>query len=256
MSPRHLRRIACALALAALAAAASAQAPAPAPYTFVAEWTIARDQWAGYADWTARQHKPILERAAADGRLLDWGIYETYVHEEGRPTHGIWWTAASLANLEKVRLELLKAPAHPAAMAAPHHDFLLRAAMGNGKSATLTGAFLYVNMQEVRAGREQEWKAAWEKYFKPVYDELVANGTLASWAIHGEAVHTQPASMRWIATIAPSAEAQDAADAALAAARAKMSDADRQQMQETAREVGVPESHRDYLAKVSAGWIK
>jgi len=243
------------IALLPLATAAAAQEASP-PFTYVAEWTIARDQWQGYTEWGAKNHKPILERLAADGTLLDWGFYETYVHELEGNTHGMWWSAASLANIEKTRAALLKAPFHPAAAAGAHRDWLLRPMAGGSKPGATAGGFLYVNMQEIRAGQGEAWEKFFEKYSKPVLEELVAKGVLAGWAVHYEDVHTAPNSMRFVVTVSNSPEAEDQADAAFGAARAKLSDAERSEYMRLARELTVPESHRDYLARISAAWYK
>lgn len=245
-----------ALALLSTGAGVASAQEKPDPLTYVAEWVIARDQWAGFAEWTARHHKPILKRLAADGTLLDWGIYETYIHVEGRETHGIWWTAASFAGIEKTRVELLKAPFHPAAAAGAHHDYLLHTMAGAGKGGAISGGFLSVNMQEVKAGHEKEWRDAWEKYSKPVLDEMVTKGILASYALQAEDVHTGPRSTRFLATVSRSAEAEDQIGAAWDAANARYSDAEREVMRDLIRETTVMENHRDYFARVSAGWVK
>lgn len=161
MIQRKSRILVAAFVLAALAAVAGVAVAEEArePFTYVAEWTIARDQWSGYAEWIARDHKPAW-LAADGGTLVDWGIYETYVHTEGENTHGIWWTATSFAGIEKARVQLLKVPMHPAAAAGAHHDYLLRAIEGKSRSATVAGGFLTVNTNEVRAGHEKEWRRA------------------------------------------------------------------------------------------------
>lgn len=243
------------LVLVPLATSAAAQEPSPS-FTYVAEWTIARDQWQGYSEWGIKNHKPILERLSAEGTLLDWGFYETYVHETEGNTHGLWWTAASIANIEKTRAALLKAPFHPAAAAGAHRDYLLRTMAGGSRSGATSSGFLYVNMQEVRAGQGDAWEKMWEKYSKPVLDELVAKGVLASYAVHYEDVHTAPNSMRFLVSVSTSPEAEDQADAAFTAARAKLSTEERAEFQRLSRELTVPESHRDYMARISAAWFK
>jgi hypothetical protein len=233
-----------------------AQAKAPDTLTYVAEWTIPRDQWAGYAEWTAKNHKPILERLAAEGTLVDWGIYETYVHEETSNTHGAWWSATSYANIEKARTALMKAGFHPAAMTGTHHDYLMRSSTGGTHAGATAGGFLSVNRQEIRPGQGKDWKEMWEKYRKPVLDELVAQGALASYAIQVEDVHTASNAYRYLVTVSTSPEAEDQIDAAWSAAGDKLSEAEQAALGRVNRELTVPESHRDYLAKITAAWFK
>jgi hypothetical protein len=247
------------IAVAALAQPAVAQAPqasAPDPYTYVAEWTIARDQWQGYSEWGMKNHKPIFERLAADGTLLDWGMYETYIHTEGGNTHGMWWTAANFAGIEKTRQELLKAPFHPAAAAGAHRDYLLRARIQGHHSGTVSGGFLYVNMQELRPGQGADWLEFWEKNTKPVFDDQVAKGALVSYVVHYEDVHTASNALRYIVTVSNSPAAEDQIEAAMTAAGAKRSEAEQEAMGRLMRDMTVPEGHRDYMARITAAWFK
>ena len=239
-----------------LASPALAQSAPPETLTYVAEWTIPRDQWQGYGEWVVKYHKPIFERLAAEGALVDWGIYETYVHEENSNTHGIWWTASSYANIEKVRAALLKAPFHPAAASGAHHDYLMRSLVGAARSGATAGGFLDVNRQEIRPGQGDDWKATWERNTQPVLDDMVAKGALASYAIQYEDVHTAPNSYRYIVTVSTSPDAEDQVEAAFTAARAKLSDTEKQAMGRINRDLTVPESHRDYMAKIVAAWFK
>lgn len=242
--------------LAAAAAPAPAQDAGPDPYTFVAEWTIARDQWPGFAQWTAKNHQPILERLAADGTLSSWGVFESYIHEEGAMTHGAWWTAATFAGIEKARTELLKAPSHPAAAAGAHRDYLLRAQIHGGRPGAVSGGFLHVSMQEMRPGRGADWTKLWRRTSEPVLADLVSKGALASYSVYSEDVHTGPPTMRMIVTVSTGAEAEDQIEAAFDAAIAARSEGEREAYWSQVRETTVAESHRDYMARVTAAWNK
>lgn len=228
----------------------------PVPFTYVAEWTIPRDQWAGYAEWTARHHRPILERLASEGKLLDWGHYETYIHADDGPTHGTWWSAATFADIEGARLALLKAPFHPAATAGAHHDFLFRPIDGGRRSATLGEGFLHVSFQEIRPGEEAAWKALWDRTTRPVFEALVASGDLASYSVLREDVHTATSARRAVVTISTSAAAEDRIEAAFAAARAGRTPAEREELSNAARATVVQENHRDYLARLASAWLQ
>lgn len=235
---------------------ALAQDDAPEPYTYVAEWTIARDQWQGYAEWAARNTRPILERLAADGTLLGWGFFETYVHTPDQSTHGLWWTAATFAGIEKTRTELVKAPFHPAAAAGAHRDYLLRVGAHGGRPGSVAGGFLYVNSQFVKPGQGSVWADLWEKNAKPVLDELVAAGALASYGVYTEDVHTETSTQRMIVTISTSAAAEDQIEAAFTAASAKRTEAERETLAQKNRELTDAPAHRDYMARVTAAWFK
>lgn len=233
-----------------------AQDEPPPAFTYVAEWTIPRSQWQGFQEWTLKQDKPILERLASEGVLLDWGFYETFVHFEGGNTHGLWWTTASFADMDKALAALAKAPSHPALVGAGHHDFLLRTASGGRRSGTVSGGYLYVNRQVVRPGEGGAWLRMWDAYTKPVYEQLLAEGALAGYAVHYEDVHTGPPTVRYIATISTGAAAEDRIEAAQRAARAGLSEGEREAASAASDEMTDGAEHRDYFARILAAWFK
>lgn len=257
--PRFRRLTVAALAVAAFCAVPGpgfAQDEAPPAFTYVAEWTLPRSQWQGFQEWTLKQETPILERLAKEGVLLDWGFYETFVHTEGGNTHGLWWTTASFADMEKTLAALAKAPTHPALVGAGHHDFLLRSSSGGRRSGTVNGGYLYVNRQVIRPGEGSAWQKMFDAYRKPVYDKLTADGAVAGWAVHYEDVHTGPPSVRYIATITTSAAAEDAVEAAFDAAGDELSEGERAVAAAASDDMTDNSEHRDYFARIIAAWFK
>lgn len=257
--PRFRRLAVAALAVAALAAVpvpSFAQDEAPPAFTYVAEWTLPRSQWQGYHEWTMKQDKPILERLASEGVLLDWGIYETFVHTDGGNTHGTWWTTASFADMDKVLAALAKAPSHPALVGAGHHDFLLRTASGGRRSGAINGGFLYVNRQVMRPGEGGAWLKMWNAYTKPVYEQLMADGALAGYSVQYEDVHTGPPTVRYIATISTSAAGEDQIEAALRASSGERSEGEREAAAAASNGMTDNGEHRDYFARIIAAWFK
>jgi hypothetical protein len=250
--------------LAALAAVLSVGAPAVAqtapatePYTFVAEWNIPRAQWAGYVTDFDKNTKPVLEKLAAAGTLISWGVFESIVHAPEGYSHGVWWTATSYAGIEKARIELVKSASASASLAAAtgHRDYYLRSIVGGGKSGSGEG-YLNVSSYLVKAGKGQEWRQLWEKNSKPAFDDLVAKGALVGYSIDVEDVHTDSPMWRFVVTVSPSAEADDQFVAALDAADAKLTPEERKTrglMMETLLEPG---AHRDQYARVLRYWRK
>jgi hypothetical protein len=246
------------LALVVVAVPARAQqAEAPSVYTFVAEWDIARPQWGTFAADFDKVSVPVLEKLSAAGTLVGWGGFESIVHTEDGYSHGVWWQATSYANLEKARLELLKASAGMASLqtATRHRDRLLRTIAANAKSGTGSG-YLTVSNIVVKPGKGREWKELWDKYSKPVVDELVAKGTIVVSAIHVEDIHTNTPYARAVATLLPSAEADDQTGAAYDAATAKLSPQERTERQLRLDAVQEPSEHRDLYARVLRYWVK
>jgi len=239
-------------------APASAQtAPASEPYTFVAEWQIPRAQWAAFATDFEKNTRPVLEKLAAGGTLISWGVYETIVHVPEANTHGVWWSATSYAAMEKARRELLPAAAGSPSLAAAtgHRDYYLRSIVGGGKAGSGEG-YLNVSQYVLKAGKGQEWKQLWEKHSKPIFDDLVAKGQLIDYSIDVEDVHTDNGMVRMVATLSPSAEADDQFVAAFDAADAKLTPEERKTRGLTMEALLEPGMHRDLYARVIRYWRK
>jgi hypothetical protein len=232
-------------------------APAAEPYTYVAEWDIPRAQWGAYLTDFDKNTKPVLEKLAAAGTLTSWGVFETIVHVPNGTSHGVWWSAPSYAGIEKARLELVKSAATSASLAAAtsHRDYYLRSIAMGGKPATGEG-YLTVSSYLLKAGKGQEWKQLWDKNTKPLFDELVAKGTLLSYSIDVEDVHTDSPMWRHVVTVSPSAEADDQFVTAFDAASAKLTPEERKTRALTMDGLLEAGAHRDTYSRVLRHWSK
>lgn len=228
----------------------------PPAYIFVAEWDVPRAQWNDYVAFGEKNSRPVLERFAADGTLMSWGSFATIVHETKGITHGVWWAAGSLAAVEKVREELIKLPPNPAAAGAAHHDHLLRSIIHRARGGTSGSGYILVGFSVVKPGKGQEWRSLWDKYNKPVFDELLANGTIIMYEIDVEQVHTENPGLRYIVSMTSSAEGLDKARAAFVAAEQKRSAEENRAIGQSFSETLEPGAHRDYFARVTSFWHK
>jgi hypothetical protein len=242
--------------LLALPVAAGAQQPAPPVYTFVAEWSVQRDKWLETSAFMDKSLRPIMERLVSDGTLVNFGTYETLVHQEDAETHGLWWSATSVAGIEKARLEAIKVPQPPGLLGARHHDYFLRKAVGTQRTGSGSGGYLRVASYVLQPGKGMQWREWWDKYTKPVYDALVADGTLLFYTMYVQQVATSNPSTRMVVSVAPSAEALDKAYAAFNAASEKRSAEERTAVDAAAAATVVADSTRGYLARVSAYSMK
>ena len=248
---RRMLLMVCLLCLAPLTLAA--QQMEPPVYSFVAEWSIPRAQWGDFTYAFERVQRPILEKSLADGNLNSWGVYTNIVHTEDGITHGVWFSSATLAGLEKVRTELIKQPPNQGMLAATkHRDYQLQSLVYRSKTTGPTGGYLSVSATLVKPGKGLEWRKLWEKNFKPVLDELLANGTILAYGVDRETVHTEDPGWRYEYTVSPSAEAEDKVSAAFRAAAEKRTEEERKALTQAFLDLTVPEAHRDFWALLSA----
>ena len=244
-------------ALVAATAGFAQPAAGPTTYTFVAEWQIPRTQWANFESDFDKNSKPVFEKLAASGTIVGWGVFENIVHTEDGPTHGTWWIATSAAGLEQTRIELRNATraSDSLATATKHRDYYLRSLMANGKPGS-GGGYLTVSSFLVKAGQANEWRQLWEKYQKPIYDDLVAKGLLVGYSIDVEDVHTDSNAWRFVATVSPNIDAEDKIGAAFDAVTAKLSPEEQKTRTLAGQAVLEPGAHRDMFARIIRHWSK
>lgn len=236
--------------------AAQAQQAQPDTFTFVALWNVPREQWDAFTANFEKNTRPELDRLVANGTLNGWGSFAAVVHDPEDYTHGVWFSAGSIAGIERARGELIKLPTAPGQAAAKHRDYFLRSLIRSTRATAPASGYLLVASSVVKPGMGQQWREAWEKYNKPVYDDLVKNGTITMYDVEVEQVHTTDAGLRYIVYVTPNAEGVDKVRAAFAAVTQKRSAEERRAIGTQFADMTVAGAHRDFLAWLSAYTIK
>jgi hypothetical protein len=255
MRSNRLFSLVCALALVAAVGStpAAGQAAESRIYTSVSEWVVPFDKSAEFEKELVDGGKPVVDRLVAEGVLTGWGCYATVVHQPDLNTHGCWISATSYADIAKAQAELAKIPVAPVWQSVTGHwDYLLESLAQRGVKTTASSGYLSVHMYTVQPGKGQEWKAMWDKYSRPVLDDLMAKGHVLAYQVDVQWVHTHDPGQRYIAVVTPSAAAEDQVTAAFGAAWEKMSEADRAARRTASEGLVVPGAHRDYFARIIA----
>jgi len=229
---------------------ATAQQPEPPVYTFVALWNVPRAQWAEFTAFWEKNARPVLDRLQADGTIIGYGSFASVVHTEEGYTHGNFWETTSLAAVERALGELLKLPPNPASLGARHRDRLFRSLIYRARAASGSG-YVWVSATQVKPGKGREARELWEKYSKPTYDELLANGTISLYKLEVEHVHTESPGWRGVVYVAPSADAVDKVRAAFLALEQKRSSEENRAIGDAFAEVTVAGAHWDFFARVT-----
>ena len=213
------------LILAAGWPVASAQAPAsggdqPA-YTYVALWGVPRPQW-GDIEKFYKDAQPALNKLIADGTLVGWGNGRTWAHDDSGLTHANWVTATSFAKIKQALDAIHLALPQPAAFStAKHMDEMLRSPVHGAKPGASGTGMLWVADYQLKADQTEEFTRIFEADIKPLFDEQIAAGTILSYSLNFQAVHTGPTGGVTIAYVLPDAAAIDKFQAALEAYGAK-----------------------------------
>jgi hypothetical protein len=183
------------------------------PLTVITDFTIRPGKEADYMELVRTVGAPVRDKLMAEGVIFGWGIDVPLLQMPGQPTHSVWYTVAGwdgvqkvqsamAAQIEKMRAES-KAP--PAKGAKPGKSFDERTAEVFDQSKTRQWVFREldtnftsappradllpysrINLITIKPGKYFEWKAAFDKYNKPVYDKLIASGVIAGVGIGTE----------------------------------------------------------------------
>jgi hypothetical protein len=129
----------------------------------------------------------------ADGTLTGYGAFTNLLHQEGEPTHGTWFTATSEGNLLKA-LEAFYA--HPGATTAPvqgaskHWDYMLVSRVYNQHPGKSEGGYLAGDQWVVKPGEMRAYNELVKRELVPVYEKLLSDGVITSYALGTEDFHT------------------------------------------------------------------
>jgi len=185
-----------------------------AQYTYVSQWGVPRGMWAEY-EKSAAVDVDILGKAVVDGTLVSFGTYSVLAHQEGQPTHGIWFSAMSMAGLMKGLEALRAAPQSPVLGSSKHSDVILRSTDYNGHAGTFKNGYLRVGTWNYKAGASDPGGQVTKATMSGMFEKLLDEGALHAYQIDTETVHSADPGAVNLVIIANGAEGIDKFDAAI-----------------------------------------
>lgn len=212
------RLLFCLLAMLLSCISSAAQQAQPQPLTFWYVYTIQPGKEDEFLDVVKTVGQPVRDKLMADGVVLAWGVQASMLRVPGNGTHWIWYAVADWSGIEKVdgamRAQIAKVSSEDSKAAAGKkgqkpaasvyerlgqiadmsktHDYVTRSLVSNESTTTLAGVLPYTRYGFVKAkpGKGGDYRKAWEKYNKPVYDKLVADGMIIGYGLEVEEVRT------------------------------------------------------------------
>ena len=221
-------------------------------YIYVSQFQVPRASWAQFAEDTEKTVNPILERLMAEGAITGWANTESIVHTPDGMTHSTAWSSPSLAGIMRVLDELRKIGPRPGQIAATkHEDILLRSVYSHTTAVSGGGAgYLRVNCTLTQPGKADDFVATIKKYLGATFEDQFKKGVATSYGMDEQYVLNGPGSMRCTVVTFANAENMNKWADAIAATFDKMSPEDRKGFQEGLRDSTVPNSRRDFLARI------
>jgi hypothetical protein len=201
-----------------------------------------------------------MEKLLADGVIIEFGADRNSVHSPDGYTHSTWFCARSLANLEKALDTLVESGSKLSPeerrkqdtdlAGTKHADLILRSVQFKNRTLKTEKGYGTVSNQKILPGKVQEYLALYDKYTKPILEQLYADGAVTGYGIDAELVHTGDSGFRFFWQIVPDAEALDKVEAAYAAARAKRTPEERRAIGAAFAELTDATAHRDSQASL------
>jgi hypothetical protein len=218
----------------------------PAIYTYIAEWAVPREQWRDYAKVTADE-RDTMDKLVADGTLIGYGDFSILLHQEGRPTHGSWFTSNSRAGLLKALETIYKLPqvTFPALAASKHWDFLNVSRNYGMKSGKSQGGYLGGGIFKVKPGSMKTFFDISKKHVVPIMEKLKNEGVVNLYSIETEDFHSEaPGTVIFVYATADAAGIDKVGDAINAEFESHP------ELETTFRAAVDPQGHTDFLARV------
>jgi hypothetical protein len=240
------------IALGVLLCAGSVQAQAPAQPDYLVSisfFTAKPGQGDAFVAAAKKDLQPAMDALRAQGAVMAWGIDEADLHHPKEYTHSVWMAIPGLKSIDQLEAALEKGPKLSfGELTEPdrHEDLLLRSLYTASRPAQTAGRrFLAVKRFRVEAGKEGAWRAFFDKYYKPILDPLVADGTIEGHGLMTQEFVSQDYGTQWHWARATSREALGKMIAAVGAAFAKMTPAEQSMFLGERRSLIVPNSAHD-----------
>jgi len=188
----------------------------PPMYSYVAEWEVARDKFKEIENQLGKNSAP-MEKMLSDGAIVGFGTDVNLVHKEGESTHDIWWSSMSWASLMKVDLTLRNSNADaPVLATGKHFDRIYAARYYNWRSGSFTNGYTRVGIWKLKTDAPDNAVDQLSKsLYVPMFEKLLADGSIYEYEIDEEAIHTGDPSIFVIVVIANGPEGLDKLTAAL-----------------------------------------
>lgn len=251
-------------------------APQPLGLTFYYNYSVKPGMEAEFMTLVKTVGQPVRDKLMADGVIHGWGIETPILRGPDVSTHLIWFAVNSHADLQKVmdamQAQMAKVASDEAKAAAVDpkrkfvttqerrdmvwdhsktRDYLMRDVVANfGTSLPPAGTLPWTryNFLKVKPGMGNAYRAAWEKYNKPVLDKLVADGTLLAFGLAVEELKTDSNWTHFVWQSGKDAGAFDKVRTAFAADRARRSQEERDAIT-AAFAVTEPDAVRNYQTR-------
>ena len=231
-------------------------------YAHLTNWDISRAHRGDFVAYVEKNLQPVLEKLFEEGEIIEWGLDASTLHTEDGYSHGLWWTATSIGNVEDVldafdeaasglsEQERAKRDREFASYIKKHSDSLVRSEVFRSRTTTTDEGYVSVSSVLVKPGKGQDYAKWWDKYRRPAFEGLYQEGTILSYGMDVQYYHTADPGLRTAWYVVPNTEALDKVEAALRSAAGTRTPEEREAIANARRDITVQGGHSDSLSRI------
>ena len=257
------------------AAAGQQPQPTPGPLTFYYDYVVNPGKEGDLMQLVNTVGAPVRDKLLAEGVVLAWGLETAVLRYPGGTTHSIWFTVANWEGVEKVlngmEAQIAKLAAEEAKAnetrrikqkttaeltrevfdMSKTRDWLVRDLVAGYGPPPAAGVlpFTRYNFIKVKPGKGGDYRRAWEKYNKPAYDKLVADGVVLAYGLAAEEVKTEGDFTHFVWVATANMAAADKVGPAFTADRARRSEEERNAISDLFLSLTEPDKARSLVTR-------
>jgi hypothetical protein len=249
--------------------ASIAQQTQPQPLTFYYDYKVNPGKEEEFMNLIKTVGGPVRDKLMAEGVVLAWGMETPLLRYPGGTTHLIWFSVANMEGVDKVltamdaQLAKLEAEARTTRSRLPSdrirdavdmpktRDWLIRDLVFQAGPPPAAGVLPITryNFVKVKPGKAAEYRRTWEKYNKPVFDKLLADGVILAFGMGAEEIKTDGEWTHFIWMATANLAGLDKIGAAFAADRARRTDDERTSINDAFTSVTEPDKARSTVTR-------
>jgi len=266
---RHILHASLLLLFVCFAAFGQQTPTRPQPLTFYYDYHVNPGKEEEFMNLIKTVGAPVRDKLMADGVILAWGMETPILRYPGGTTNLIWFTVANMEGVEKVLIAMeaqqarLDAEAKASNSKGPSER--IREAVDMSKTRDwLTTDLVFqdgpnpapgvlpvtrYNFIKVKPGKGADYRRTWEKYNKPVFDKLVADGVILAFGLSTEAIKTDGDFTHFVWMATANMAGLDKIAAAFAADRARRTADEQNSISQAFTDVTEPDHARSIVTR-------
>ncbi len=176
----------------------------PGPITWLSFNKTLSGKSQDYIGAAIKNDGPMYDRLLADGTLNSWGIAIPITHRPGDPMNYMLWAGMSgwskVGDLEAGFMKLftsrtpeqsaeIQKAYEEAVVPGAHHDWIIRHQVYSEGSGDQAPKYFRIGYYKATPGNEGGITAFYKEHIQPVYEQLLADGTITSFGLSTQELH-------------------------------------------------------------------